>query len=1114
MSTRLVLSAAGAAVGFVVTGGNPAGAQVGWAIGGIVGGIVDPDKIYGPKLQDARTQTARDGVPIPIVYGTAAVSGSIIWAGPLVETENEDNGKGGPVSVTYTYQRSYAIMICEGPIIGVRRVWQDEKLVYDITAGGTIADKAASAYFAANATFYLGDESQTADSTIEAIEGVGNVPAHRGTAYMVMELDDLTERGGSIPNYRFEVVTEGTANENEQTDLTAPKVGKFYDSHWPLANSHDGYTFTGNMLFQSEYAGSSLQDVIDHFSTLTGRDYSFYLGYSFDNASSALGMSPYFYDEVAAQPTVEYQAHDGVALVYNCKDPVRYLNIDSMGYCDVYVTPSASNPWSADKYGTVFRLVKLSERTSQYISACTAYGLQDDGAFPVVEEFYALIIRVDRVSYCPVAAQNPVGIGATTIPGADGFEIDEDGNVNYYREWEYEENVSGTAPYVALNVEGTTNSANSVAWITNPIIEKGSTNDNETWWTARYNEAVAAGIVQSGWTYGVEYPDDCWDACVATFTYNDITSNTFTLADIVSDLCERAGLSASDIDVTELTDEVRGFVVGRATTASDAIQPLMPAYLFDAGEWDGKINFIKRGGSSVKTLTVDDLVQTDGPRWIETRAQEAEYPRKMNVIYMSPDANYVPTKQTAERRSSNISAVGEVSVELPIVFDEDEAAQVADKLLKTTWNDLLGSIDLSVSYEHSDLTATDIITFNSGTRSTRLRIEQADEADGVIKLKCRQERVSAYSSSVVGVDPTTDPDGGGVGGGPVGPTRFVVIDASPLRQSDDSLGVYVAACGVLSGWYGCSVQYSIDDGATWIEAGQIRTGATIGILTEQVPNASAYVFDDTNTVSVSMYNGTLSTITDANFLRQGNRCALVAFGDSTGYPTSEIFQYRTATATGSGTYDLTHLLRWRQGGEVFASDRPAGHAFVYLGNGETLANGVLYVPFSIGALGRPLANVRIKCVSLGTAEGDNPYIQRSLRYPASMLEWAPQFVRGQINADESVSVSWIGRGRNGSTRQPYNSQWFEGYEVRLSQYPAPGAGSDSYYIKRVVWDSSYNFSASEITNSSAGETKSTYYVHVLPVNSLIGVSLRHYDSALLVEGETQPSPGPIFSDGF
>ena len=108
MSTRLVLSAAGAAVGFVVSGGNPAGAQVGWAIGGIVGGIVDPDKIYGPKLQDARTQTARDGVPIPIVYGTAAVSGSIIWAGPLVETENEDNGKGGPVSVTYTYQRSYA----------------------------------------------------------------------------------------------------------------------------------------------------------------------------------------------------------------------------------------------------------------------------------------------------------------------------------------------------------------------------------------------------------------------------------------------------------------------------------------------------------------------------------------------------------------------------------------------------------------------------------------------------------------------------------------------------------------------------------------------------------------------------------------------------------------------------------------------------------------------------------------------------------------------------------------------------------------------------------------------------------------------------------------------
>ena len=35
------------------------------------------------------------------------------------------------------------------------------------------------------------------------------------------------------------------------------------------------------------------------------------------------------------------------------------------------------------------------------------------------------------------------------------------------------------------------------------------------------------------------------------------------LANIVSDLCDRSGLALSDVDVTELTDTVEGYLIGR-----------------------------------------------------------------------------------------------------------------------------------------------------------------------------------------------------------------------------------------------------------------------------------------------------------------------------------------------------------------------------------------------------------------------------------------------------------------------------------------------------------------------------------------------------------------------
>lgn len=126
----------------------------------------------------------------------------------MVKTYVGSGGKGGKKKqyqdVEHVY-RYYAIRVCEGPITGFRRIWRNNKLVYDARAGSEWGQN-NNAAFLKIAKLYTGGWDQMPDPSIESFRGVGNVPAFRGTAYIVVNKEDLTELGGAIPQYTFEVV--------------------------------------------------------------------------------------------------------------------------------------------------------------------------------------------------------------------------------------------------------------------------------------------------------------------------------------------------------------------------------------------------------------------------------------------------------------------------------------------------------------------------------------------------------------------------------------------------------------------------------------------------------------------------------------------------------------------------------------------------------------------------------------------------------------------------------------------------------------------------------------------------------------------------------------------
>lgn len=207
MSGQQIGTVIGGAIGAYF--GGPAGAQLGMAIGGMIGGAVDPTHINGPKIGDGQQQTATDGAPIAWVQGTAMVAGTIVQVSKRRQIRHKDNGKGGPVVTTYTAVQDFAILICESSELrgstmsSVLMVMQDGKLVYDVRPGSTML--ADSAKWKANVDFMFGAEDQLPHPTLEAITGVGNTPAYRGSLVAVFKNFDVSAAGDRIPSFQFVV---------------------------------------------------------------------------------------------------------------------------------------------------------------------------------------------------------------------------------------------------------------------------------------------------------------------------------------------------------------------------------------------------------------------------------------------------------------------------------------------------------------------------------------------------------------------------------------------------------------------------------------------------------------------------------------------------------------------------------------------------------------------------------------------------------------------------------------------------------------------------------------------------------------------------------------------
>lgn len=225
----IVLAAAGMALGGAI-GGSVLGlsmATAGRAAGAMLGARID-QRLLGAgsaavetgQVDRFRLTGAAEGADIGQVYGRMRVGGQVIWASHFSQSSSTTGGGGkgaprAPQTTTHNYHVSFAVALCAGPINRIGRIWAD---------GVEIAPDDL------NMRLYHGTADQLPDPCMSAIEGAGQVPAYRGTAYVVIEDLDLGRFGNRIPQLTFEVVRAGLAGglaDSLQGAALIPGTGEY-----------------------------------------------------------------------------------------------------------------------------------------------------------------------------------------------------------------------------------------------------------------------------------------------------------------------------------------------------------------------------------------------------------------------------------------------------------------------------------------------------------------------------------------------------------------------------------------------------------------------------------------------------------------------------------------------------------------------------------------------------------------------------------------------------------------------------------------------------------------------------------------------------------------------
>lgn len=555
-----------------------------------------------------------------------------------------------------------------------------------------------------------------------------------------------------------------------------------------------------------------------------------------------------------------------------------------------------------------------------------------------------------------------------------------------------------------------------------------------------------------------------------------ITRQNTTLGAIVSAECLSSGLlEAADIDVTALTQEVRGYKVANTSSIRSALEPLRACWPFDVVPSGYKIKFVPRGGASVATIDSGELDAREagsdnGIRITQSREMATQLPRRVEVTYIDAAREYdIGPPGVAER--NNTDATNVEQIELPIVLTADEGQAKAETLLYLRW---LERHDLSFVMPPTRLNieVPDVVTLTAPGATYLCRLtEMTTLPDGRIEAKAKLASTSIYTPNAVGQAGTT------TGQSLVfsGPSRAALLDIPCLTSAMDAYGMAVGMTGYYSGWTGGTLIKSDDNWQSWAALeGFPAPGTTIGTATNALSSGRSDIKDDSSVLVAHLPNTALSSVTELQLWNGSNHFAVGAHGRW------EIVAAQTIVEQSDGSFYLTNLMRGRFGTEWAIGLHAAGDAVVHLDPAL-----VKFVSLPVSALGIPKNYKAVSNGELISSATDVPFTWEG----ENLTPLAPVYLNGNRNSlTFAWTITWTRRTR-------LATEPFSGISAPL------GESSEAYEVE--IWDATYTTlkrTISGITSATTsytaaqqvadfGANQSTLYLKVYQLSAVVGRGL-------------------------
>lgn len=932
-------------------------------VGALLVGLSQQQKttIEVGKLSNRTFQGSEYGGDIPRVYGTVGLSGSqIVWMekNQLKEVvkKKKSGGKGGASTATktYSYFATFALMLCQGEIAGIRRIWCSDKLIYN-AGSDDLETIIASNQAAKGWRLYRGTDDQLPDPRYEADVGVGNAPAFRGYSYIVFDDFALADYGNTLQaaQFKVEVIAEvnglglreylETAQGRIALNDTATVVSAGGGVVTFAANPSDprpdlgdvggyfGFKYRladGQFVSAQSVAGKYVNPALSSFNYPIGHDGKWAWSYHYNNAYTYVSVYGAHTNGLQTALLTPYAGESYIGFGAYVVDDLLYVfrrRADLSSYYEIY----------SDGVLTSTHEVQLSPGVpyTRWIGNYIYH--PDKGATPIVEAGGEVMWLIDS------------GDGATIGPSVRTFLRDSSGN------------------FVQDEVLSHSFSTNQI-W--------GAASDGVL--TLVFGSSIISFIRSVKFDYGYQ-------------NLGDVIASEVAFSELIQ---------PSDIDVSLLTQDVRGYRVPGGTIRS-VIEPLQGAYPFDVVPSGYKIKFVPRGQSSVMTIPWEDLAANDGDDIGDSlpysREMDSQLPQKVTVTALSSTREYASATQSYERL--NTSAVNAEERDIPLVLSDDEIAQMSEKLLFLRWlerDDFDGPV-LPPTYLALEVADAVAVQAKFGTFELRLT-EINYESDGRLTCKSKLNNAAIYSSNAAGA-----PDPGPNGNVPLrGQSLALELDIPVVDETVQNTPGFVGVMsGYTDGWPGGVMIRSVDNGQTWTDLQGFTGKATIGFARGTLP-VSACTLIDQRALVVDMLSGELESITRDQMLLGANYAAYGAYGRW------EIIRFQNAVLQADGSYRLSGFVRGDRGTEWTTGLHQSGDYLVLLADPDNI-----FIDMAIGSIGAPsLYRGVTQGASIDSAD------DTAFTYQGVNLEClSPVYAKGARDGSSNFNGSFTRRSRLSST---------------------------------------------------------------------------------------------------